>query len=118
VLEFDATHHLSKLTMAWENLLARAASFGEQLQLGIFFLVFGIPTSFTSFCHFLPFLWEKSFSRDHSSFFGSGETEKKLSFELSHLKAELASKEVELDTERQRHQTSERALCTQVIEAE
>jgi hypothetical protein len=44
---------------------------------------------------------EKSFSRDHSSFFGSGETEKKLSFELSQLKAQLASKEVELDSERQ-----------------
>jgi hypothetical protein len=29
VLEFDATHHLSKLTAACENLLARVASFGE-----------------------------------------------------------------------------------------
>jgi hypothetical protein len=58
------------------------------------------------------FLWEKSFSRDHFSFFGSGETEKKLAFELSQLKAELASKEVELDTERQGHQTSEMALRT------
>jgi hypothetical protein len=28
VLEFDATHCLSKLIMAWESLLARAASFG------------------------------------------------------------------------------------------
>jgi hypothetical protein len=62
VLEFDATHCLSKLTMAWESLLARAASFGQQLQVGIFFLVFGISTSFTSFSHFLPFLWDKSFS--------------------------------------------------------
>jgi tRNA(Met) C34 N-acetyltransferase TmcA len=64
------------------------------------------------------FLWEKSFSRDHSSFFGSGETEKKLSFELSQLMAQLASKELELDSERQGHQNSERALCAQVIEAE
>jgi hypothetical protein len=56
VLEFDATCHLSKLTTAWENLSARVASFGEQLQVGIFFfLVFGIPASFTSFSHFLPF---------------------------------------------------------------
>jgi hypothetical protein len=31
VLEFYATHCLSKLTVAWEKLLARAASFGEQL---------------------------------------------------------------------------------------
>jgi hypothetical protein len=29
VLEFDTTHHLSKLTAAWENLSAGAASFGE-----------------------------------------------------------------------------------------
>jgi hypothetical protein len=56
VLEFDSTHHLSKPTVAWENLSARAASFGEQLQVGIFFiLVFGILASFTSFSHFLPF---------------------------------------------------------------
>jgi hypothetical protein len=46
------------------------------------------------------FLWEKSFSRDHSSLFGLGGTEKKLAFELSQLKAELANKEVELDAER------------------
>jgi hypothetical protein len=31
VLEFDATHRLSKLTTAWENVSAGAASFGEQL---------------------------------------------------------------------------------------
>jgi hypothetical protein len=64
------------------------------------------------------FLQEKSFSRDHSSFFGSGETEKKLSFELSQLKAQLVSKEVELDSERQGCQDSERALRAQIIEAE
>jgi hypothetical protein len=40
VLEFDATHHLSKLTAAWEGLSSRAASFGEQLQVGIFFFFF------------------------------------------------------------------------------
>jgi hypothetical protein len=40
VLEFDATHHLSKLTMAWEGLSARATSFGELLQVGIFYLFF------------------------------------------------------------------------------
>jgi hypothetical protein len=31
VLEFDATHHLSKLTTAWEGLSAGATSFGELL---------------------------------------------------------------------------------------
>jgi hypothetical protein len=56
VLEFDTTHCLSKLTTAWENLSARATSFGEQLEVGIFFfLVFGILASFTLFSHFLPF---------------------------------------------------------------
>jgi hypothetical protein len=59
MLEFDATHRLSKLTEAWENLSVGVASFGEQLQVGIFFfLVFGILASFTLFSHFLPFLRE------------------------------------------------------------
>jgi hypothetical protein len=71
-----------------------------------------------SFLTFFLFLREKSFSQDHSSFFGSGETKKKLSFELSHLKVRLANKEVELDSERQGRQNSERALHAQVIEAE
>jgi hypothetical protein len=31
VLEFDTTHRLSKLTIAWENISTRMASFGEQL---------------------------------------------------------------------------------------
>jgi hypothetical protein len=31
VLEFDATHHLSKLTTVWEGLSAGVTSFGEQL---------------------------------------------------------------------------------------
>jgi hypothetical protein len=69
-----------------------------------------------SFLNSFLFLREKSFSQDHSSFFWLGETEKKLSFELSQLKAQLASKEVEMDSERQ--QDSERALHTQIIEAE
>jgi hypothetical protein len=45
-----------------------------------------------------------------------GETEKKLAFELSQLKAELANKEVELDIEHQGRQTSEMALRAQIIE--
>jgi hypothetical protein len=40
VLEFDATHRLSKLTAAWVGLSAGAASFGEQLQVGIFLFFF------------------------------------------------------------------------------
>jgi hypothetical protein len=31
VLQFDATHHLSELTVSWGRLTASAASFGEQL---------------------------------------------------------------------------------------
>jgi hypothetical protein len=83
-----------------------------RLELLLFFFV---PLS-----HLLSFffLWEKSFSQDHSSFFGSGETKKKLTFELSQLKAYLASKEVELDSERQGRQDYERALRVQIIEAE
>ena len=52
VLEFDATHHLSQLTMVWEGLLAGVASFGELLHVGIF------PCSFwwSSFFLFLLFL--------------------------------------------------------------
>jgi hypothetical protein len=56
VLEFDATHRLSKLTMVWKNLSAGVTSFGEQPQVRMFFfLIFCIPASFTSFSHFLPF---------------------------------------------------------------
>jgi hypothetical protein len=36
VLEFDATHCLSKMTMACEGLSTGATSFGELLQVGIF----------------------------------------------------------------------------------
>jgi hypothetical protein len=40
VLECNATHRLSKLTVAWEGLSTGAASFREQLQVGIFFFFF------------------------------------------------------------------------------
>jgi hypothetical protein len=56
VLQFDATHCLSKLTASWGRLAAGVASFGEQLQVGVFFfLVFGIPACFTLFSYFLTF---------------------------------------------------------------
>jgi hypothetical protein len=91
VLQFDATHRLSELTASWGRLVAGTTFFGEQLQVrassvpfcSMVFQLFCF--SFSSF--FFPFLWDKPFSRDDSSFFGSGETEKKLSFELSQLKA-------------------------------
>jgi hypothetical protein len=56
VLQFDATHCLSELTVSWGRLAASAASFGEQLQVGVFFfLIFGISACFTLFSYFLPF---------------------------------------------------------------
>jgi hypothetical protein len=53
---------------------------------------------------------EKSFSWDHSSFFGSGETEKKLSFEVSSLKIEPILHQVELESKRQDRRTVKQAL--------
>jgi hypothetical protein len=52
VLEFDATHHLSKLTTTWEGLSAGAASFGEQLQVGISSSSFWWSSFFFSFLSF------------------------------------------------------------------
>jgi hypothetical protein len=42
VLEFDATHRMSKLSVAWENLAAGTASFGEMLQVNTFSFCLGI----------------------------------------------------------------------------
>jgi hypothetical protein len=56
MLQFDATHRLSELTASWGKLAAGTVSFGEQLQVGVFFfLVFGIPACFTLFSYFLTF---------------------------------------------------------------
>jgi hypothetical protein len=91
------------LTESWGRLAAGAASFGEQLQVVIFFfLYFCLPGLFYSLFSFSFFFCGSSLSlRITLAFFGSGETKKKLSFELSQLKAQLASMEVELDSERQ-----------------
>jgi hypothetical protein len=63
VLEFDATHHPSKLTAAWEGLSAGVVSFGEQLQVGIFFFFFlVVQLHLLLFLIFFLFLLEKSFS--------------------------------------------------------
>ena len=61
-------------------------------------------------------LFAQSFSRDHTGFFFSSETEKKLSSEVSALKAELDVCLAELETERQTHQ-KEKALRARVVEA-
>ena len=63
-------------------------------------------------------LFAQSFSRDHTGFFFSSETEKKLSSEVSTLKAELDVCLAELETKRQMHQKEEKALHARVVEAE
>ena len=75
---------------------------------------------FLLFLHlvFLPLFLLSLFSRDHTGFFFSSETEKKLSSEVSSLKAELDLCRAELETERQTHQKEEKALRAQVVEVE
>ena len=69
-------------------------------------------------CIFFLSLFVQSFSRDHTDFFFSSKTEKKLSSEVSSLKAELDLCRAEMETERQTHQKEEKALRAQVVEAE
>jgi hypothetical protein len=58
VLQFDATHRLSELTVSCERLAAGAASFGEHLQVVIFFfLVFYLPDLFYSLFSFPSFFY-------------------------------------------------------------
>ena len=89
VHQFDATHRLSELTASWGDFVTFATSFVEKLQVSFlkFFLWMFIFLLFL--CLFSFFLLVQSFSRDHTGFFFSSETEKKLSSELSALKAEL-----------------------------
>ena len=67
---------------------------------------------------FSLFLFVQSFSRNHSDFFFSSETEKKLSFELSALKTELGLCQAEMEAERQTHQKEKKSLSAWVVEAE
>ena len=63
-------------------------------------------------------LFVQSFSRDHTGFFFSSKNEKKLSSEVSALKAELDLCRAEMESERQTHQKEEKALRARVVEAE
>ena len=63
-------------------------------------------------------LFAQSFSRDHTGFFFSSENEKKLSSDVSALKAELDLCQADMEIERQTHQEEEKALRAQVVEAE
>ena len=98
LLQFDATHHLSELTAAWGAL---STSFGEKLQVS-FSEVLSLDVCLSSvlMCCFSLSLFAQSFSRDHTSFCFSSKTEKKLSSEVSTLKAELDLCRAELETER------------------
>ena len=69
-------------------------------------------------CLFSLFLFVQSFSQDHTGFFFSSKTEKKLSSELSGLKAELDLCQAKMEAERQTHQKEEQALHARVVEAE
>ena len=69
-------------------------------------------------CLFSLSLFVQYFSQDHTGFFFSSETEKKLSSEVSSLKAELDLCRAELETERQTHQKEKKALRTRVVEVE
>jgi hypothetical protein len=82
-----------------------------------FFLIC-LPSFFFASLSYFPSFLCKAFSRDQSSFFGSGEIEKKLVFEVNRLKAKLASKQVELEGEHHDCQISEQALRAQVVESE
>jgi hypothetical protein len=55
-------------------------------------------------------LFDQSFSQDHTNFFFSSETKKKLSSEISVLKMELDLCRAEMETEHQTHQREETAL--------
>ena len=63
-------------------------------------------------------LFVQSFSQDHTDFFFSSETEKKLSSEVSALKTEIDLCRTEMETERQTHKREEQALRARVVEAE
>ena len=104
VQQFDATHRLSELTAAWGSLSTLATSFGEKLQVS-FSATPPLDARFSSVlmpCFSLSLL-AQSFSRDHSDFFFSSKNEKKLSSEVSTLKAELDICRAELETKRQTH---------------
>ena len=75
---------------------------------------------FLLFLHlvFLSLFLLSLFSRDHIGVFFLSETEKKLSSEVSTLKAELDLCWAELESERQTHQKEEKALRARVVEAE
>ena len=64
------------------------------------------------------YLFAQSFSRDHTGFFFSSENEKKLSSEVSTLKANLDLLRAEMEAKRQTHQDEEKSLRARAVEIE
>ena len=63
-------------------------------------------------------LFAQSFSHDHTGFFFSSENEKKLSSEVSALKADLDLLWAKMEAECQMHQEEEKSLRARVVEIE
>ena len=63
-------------------------------------------------------LFAQSFSHDHTGFFFSSENKKKLSSEVSALKAYLDLLRAEMEAQRQTHQEEEKSLHAWVVETE
>ena len=63
-------------------------------------------------------LFAQSFSHDHTGFFFSSENKKKLSSEVSALKADLDLLRAKMEAERQTHQKEEKSLRARVVETE
>ena len=119
VQQFDATHRLSELITAWGSLSSLVTSFGEKLQVS-FFTVPSLDVRLSLvliFC-FSLYLFAQSFSHDHIGFFFSSENEKKLSSEVSTLKANLDLLRAEMEAERQMHEEAEKSLHARVVETE
>jgi uncharacterized phosphosugar-binding protein len=57
VLQFDATHRLSELTASWGRLAAGAPSFGEQLQVVIFFFLVFLSSQSVLLSFLISFLF-------------------------------------------------------------
>ena len=103
----------------WGNLASSVTSFGEKLQVSfpeVLSLVVRLSLVLTP-CLSLS-LFSQSFSRDHTGFFFSSKNEKKLSSEVSALKAELDPFQADMEIERQKHQEEEKALHVRVVEVE
>ena len=63
-------------------------------------------------------LFVQPFSRDHTGFFFSSKSKKKLSSEVTALKTELDLCRAKMETKHQMHQREEQALHARVVEAE